>query len=101
MFNHTIDECNHVIIDRNRLIEHAVEHIFYGPCQFADIIRFHHAATAFQRMERTSYRGQRFTVILILTVSRPELAQSLGNFFCFLEEDFDDFIVDKIIVGVF
>ena len=101
MFNHTIDERNHVIIDRNRLIEHAVEHIFYGPCQFADIIRFHHAATAFQSMERTSYGGQRFTVILILTVSRPELAQSLGNFFCFLEEDFNDFIINEVIVNVF
>ena len=52
-------------------------------------------------MERAPYRGQGFTVVLILAISGPELAKSFGNFFSFLEEDFNDLIVNEVIVGIF
>ena len=82
------------------IVEHPVEHIFDRPGQLTNGGRLHHATTAFQGVEGAAYGGHGFFIALIGFELRPEFVQGFGNFFGFFEEDFDDFIVDQIIIVV-
>ncbi len=57
------NEVDHRWCSRQSPVDQSVEQVFYRPAVFADALGTHHAATAFQRMERAPDRNECLHVI--------------------------------------
>ncbi len=80
-------------------IKNPIEQVLDGPRQLADDQCTHHSPTALERVECTSHFAQG---ILVVTVGKPEwqlLANRLQNFCRFLDEDFQQVLVNRFFVG--
>ncbi len=89
----------HRVARLDAAIENPIEQVFDGPGQLADDQCTHHPPTALERVECTSHFTQG---ILVVTVGKPEwqlLANRLQNFCGFLDEDFQQILVDRLFVG--
>ena len=96
--NNMIHQSHQLRADVNGIVQHPVEHILNRPGQLTNHCGFYHPATAFQGMKCATHRGQCFFIVLLLFELRPEFIEGAGYFFRFLEENFDNFIIDEVII---
>ena len=82
------------------LVNHPVHHVFDRPGQLTDRGRADHAARTFQRVESTAEFHQRFLILLVGCPTREVGIQGFQHFAGFFDKDFDDFIIDQVVIPV-
>ena len=83
-----------LVIRLDCAVHHPVQHVLDRPGQFTDDVRANDAAAAFQRVERATHFGERFFVRELRRPLRQPLVDALQNFAYFLDEDFENVVVD-------
>ena len=90
-------QAGNVIVHENAAVDHAVQHVFNGPSQFADNQCADHAATAFQRVEGTANFRQGAAVIVLTQKHRQVFADGFQHLAGFFNKNFEYFIVDQVV----
>ena len=81
-------------------LEHPVQQVLGAPGQFSHRLCMHHAATAFERVQRATHFAQRFALLVVGTPAQPmalDFRQQLARFF---KEHFAKLVIDTIATAV-
>ena len=95
-----IQQAGYVVIHENAAVDHAVQHVFYRPGQLTYHHRTNHATAALQGMKCSTHFRKSTAIIMLAQEHGQVFADSIQNLAGFLDEDFQDFIVNQIVLLV-
>ena len=84
----------------NAAVNDPVKHVLHGPAQLAHGAGTDHAAGAFQSVEGATEFHQGFLIAGVGGPAREKFIQRVQDFADFFLEDFDDFVIDQIVIIV-